>query len=85
MKVEYIPSPAVCSRKIEFELKDDGTISGLHFTGGCPGNLKAIGLMAEGRDAAEVAHLFSGLRCGGKATSCADQLSKAILEKIQKS
>nr|MCR5682096.1 TIGR03905 family TSCPD domain-containing protein [Clostridiales bacterium] len=56
----------------------DGKLSNVVFTGGCNGNLKAIGRLVEGKDAREIADLLRGNLCGFKNTSCADQLSKAI-------
>lgn len=75
--VEYTPV-GVCSRKISFDLTDDGKISNLTYIGGCNGNLKAIGKLVEGKDAQTVSLLLKGNSCGNRPTSCADQLSKAI-------
>ena len=49
------------------------------FTGGCNGNLKAIGKLVEGMDADEVVAILQGNTCGYNETSCADQLTRAIL------
>ena len=68
----------VCSREINFSIDEDGNLHQVRFTGGCDGNLKAIGKLIEGRNAADVAALLRGNDCGGRGTSCADQLSKAI-------
>ena len=47
--MEYIYFPrGVCSKKIDFEIDDDGKVHNVVFTGGCPGNLKAIGKLVEG-------------------------------------
>ena len=66
-----------CSSRINFELSD-GKIHRLSFENGCNGNLKALGILAEGMDAAELARKLKGLKCGGRDTSCADQLARAI-------
>ncbi|MBQ9438545.1 MAG: TIGR03905 family TSCPD domain-containing protein [Lachnospiraceae bacterium] len=71
----------VCSRKIDFKLQD-GKIYDLRFQGGCNGNLKAIGRLLEGRDAAEAAHILKGNDCANRGTSCADQLAIAIEEAL---
>lgn len=81
MKISYIPS-GVCSRKIEFELSDDHIVSGVKFTGGCPGNAIGISRLAEGRKAEELISLLSGVRCGMKPTSCPDQFAKALKEQL---
>ena len=71
-----------CSRQINFTLDDETRIHNLTFQGGCNGNLKAIGKLTEGQDAAEIADILAGNTCGGRPTSCADQLSKAIREAL---
>ena len=77
---EFTPQ-GVCARKITFGL-EDGKIHDLVFEGGCPGNLKAIGKLLEGKDAKEAADILLGNTCRGKATSCADQLAHALLEAL---
>ena len=68
----------VCSKQIDFALDAEGRIHDVQFTGGCPGNLPAIGKLIEGKDAKEIADILRGNPCGGRGTSCADQLSIAI-------
>ena len=67
----------VCSVKIDFDV-EDGKLHNVKFTGGCNGNLKAIGKLVEGKDAKEVADILRGNTCGFRVTSCADQFAKAI-------
>lgn len=76
---EYTPQ-GVCARKISFELSEDGIVSALHFEGGCKGNLAAISKLIEGMPAARVVDLLEGNDCGGRGTSCTDQLVKALQE-----
>lgn len=73
----YYPE-GVCSVKIDYDLDDEGRIHSLVFTGGCNGNLKAIGRLLEGKDARESADILRGNLCGPRGTSCADQLSKSL-------
>ncbi len=73
----------VCSRKITFGL-EDGKVHDLVFEGGCPGNLHALGLLLEGRDAAEIVALLKGNQCGRRGTSCADQLTIALDKALAK-
>ena len=63
-------------------MSSDGKIYNLVFTGGCHGNLKAIAKLVEGHDAKEIADILAGNTCAYKPTSCADQLSKSILEAL---
>ena len=66
-----------CSQKIYFNIKD-GKVYSVSFEKGCNGNLKALGILAEGRDAVELVQKLKGLQCDTKGTSCADQLAIAI-------
>ncbi len=80
-EVNYKPR-GVCSVLIHYELDDDGKMHNLSFVGGCNGNLKAIGRLLEGKDAKEAADILRGNDCGGRGTSCADQLAKSIDEAL---
>ena len=55
----------------------------VQFMGGCMGNLRAISKLIEGKNAKEVADILRGNTCGGKSTSCADQLARAIDEALK--
>ncbi len=80
--MQYIYTPkGVCARKITFDI-EDGKIINVKFEGGCNGNLKAVSLLVDGKDAKEIAELLAGNTCGFKSTSCTDQLSKAINEAL---
>ena len=72
-----------CSTKIEFDIEDKNIIKNVVFTSGCNGNLKAISKLVEGKNAKDIAELLNGNTCGMKSTSCADQLSKALLEALE--
>lgn len=76
-----MPLKGVCSVKVDFDM-EDGLLHNVKFTGGCDGNLKAIGRLVEGKKATEIADILRGNKCGFKSTSCADQLALA-LDKIQ--
>ena len=84
MAVYSYKTSGVCSQEIQFEIKD-GKVYHVQFIGGCPGNLQAISKLVEGADAAQVARLLAGNDCGGKGTSCADQLALAIQEALSSS
>ena len=81
MHYEFTPK-GVCSTKITFDLTGDGKLSNVAFTGGCDGNLKAIGKLVEGEDAKQIASTLRGNACDGADTSCADQLARAIEEAV---
>lgn len=73
----------VCSTQIDLDVTD-GKIHNLSYTGGCNGNLKALGAMCEGASAAEVIRRLSGITCGYKATSCSDQLARLLKDAMKK-
>lgn len=66
-----------CSRIISLDLDGD-TVHNVRFYGGCDGNLKAIPILVEGMTVGEVEKKLSGVECGLRGTSCADQLSRAV-------
>ncbi len=68
-----------CSQMISLDLDGD-IVHNVRFTGGCNGNLKAIPLLIEGWTVEQVAQKLSGVICGHRATSCADQLARAVRE-----
>lgn len=66
-----------CSRLISLDLDGD-RVHNVRFTGGCDGNLKAIPILVEGMTVDEIASRLSGIQCGGRNTSCGDQLARAV-------
>lgn len=82
MKEFTFQTSGVCSQEVSFALDDQNRVHNVHFLGGCPGNLLAIGKLVEGADATQVASLLKGNDCGGRGTSCADQLSRALTQAL---
>lgn len=80
----YMPQ-RVCSKQITFDLDDQNRLHNVNFFGGCPGNLLAIGKLVEGKDAREIVSILKGNDCGGRGTSCADQLAVAVDSAIRRS
>ena len=70
-----------CSQYIQFDI-EDGKLKNVQFIGGCNGNLKGIGALVEGMDAEAVIARLEGTTCGGKPTSCPDQLARAVKEAL---
>ncbi len=66
-----------CSTRITFDLDGD-IVRNVEFTGGCNGNLRAITKLVDGFTVDQIAQKLSGTLCGHRATSCADQLAKAV-------
>ena len=54
----------------------------MHFVGGCNGNTQGVAALAAGRKVEELIPLLDGINCGGKGTSCPDQLAKALKEAL---
>ena len=77
MKDYTIPTQNICPRSISFSL-EDGKVYNIKFQGGCPGNTKAIAKLLEGADAQYIVDMLKGNDCGGKGTSCADQLARGV-------
>lgn len=69
----------VCSREIRFEI-DGNTIKTVQFIGGCSGNTQGVARLIEGMDVDEAIKRIDGIDCGGRGTSCPDQLAKALKE-----
>lgn len=67
----------VCSSQIEIET-ENGIVLNVAFKGGCAGNLIGIGALVKGGTIEDVIEKLEGITCGGKATSCPDQLAKAL-------
>lgn len=78
MQYNYKTS-GTCSREIIFEI-EDGKVKNLRFVGGCNGNLQGIGALVEGMNVTDVIARVEGISCGGRPTSCPDQLAKALKE-----
>ncbi|MCQ2435452.1 MAG: TIGR03905 family TSCPD domain-containing protein [Clostridia bacterium] len=68
-----------CSRQINITLDDD-TIISVSFVGGCSGNTKGIASLVAGMKVDDVIEKLEGIDCGGKGTSCPDQLAHALMQ-----
>ncbi len=83
MKHVSYKTNSVCSRNIQFDISEQNTIHNVIFEGGCNGNLQAVSRLVEGKKAQEIVDILKGTICGYKSTSCADQLSTALLQAIE--
>ena len=66
-----------CSQLISLDIDGD-KVYNVSFTGGCNGNLKAIPILVDGMTVERIEEKLSGVLCGRRPTSCADQLTKAV-------
>ena len=76
--MDYTPK-GVCSQNIHFDIVDH-KVRNVSFRGGCNGNLQGISRLIDGMDVDEAISRLDGIQCGFKATSCPDQLAKALKE-----
>ncbi len=74
--ITYQPR-GVCSRHMEIDV-DGGVIRDVRVVGGCSGNLQGICSLLRGMKVEDAIARMEGIRCGGKATSCPDQLAQAL-------
>lgn len=78
MTYEY-KTRGVCSRSIVIDV-DDETVKSVRFVGGCNGNTQGVASLVAGMKIDEVIGRLSGINCGGRGTSCPDQLSQALIQ-----
>ena len=75
-KITFITN-GTCSKKIEIVIDNDA-VQKVDFNDGCDGNLQGIGKLVEGLTVADVIRRLKGIDCGGRGTSCPDQLARAL-------
>lgn len=84
MKYTY-KTEKTCSKEIKFDLNGNIVTNVEFLGGGCPGNLQALPRLVDGMTVEEIQDKISGIICGFRGTSCADQLAKAVLNAYEKS
>lgn len=78
MEYKYTPK-GVCSMQMIFEIEDN-VIKSLKIIGGCPGNTIGVSRLVVGKSVDEVIEMLKGIPCGGRGTSCPDQVAVALEE-----
>ena len=81
--ITAIPSELVCSKLIDFDLKD-GKIYNLRYLRGCNGNLQALGALLEGADTDFALERLLGINCAGRGTSCSDQFARVLKQVLKR-
>ena len=76
MKFTY-KTNGVCSRSIDIEV-ENGIVKSVVYTGGCHGNLQAVGQLVKGMKVEDVIAKLENIKCGFKDTSCPAQLALAL-------
>ena len=78
--MEYVYTPqGVCYMKMIFNIEGN-ILKSLKIIGGCPGNTIGVSRLVEGRTIEEVIEMLKGIPCGGRGTSCPDQVARALEE-----
>ena len=72
-----------CSRQIVIDV-EDGIVTNVTFVGGCSGNTQGVARLAKGMKVEDVVARLKGIHCGGKPTSCPDQLAQALEQYLAK-
>jgi len=72
----------VCARRVSFDIEDN-KVKNVNFLGGCQGNTTGVARLIEGMDVDDAISRLNGIDCGGKGTSCPDQLAKALMQTKQ--
>ena len=80
MTINYT-TRGVCSRQINIEITN-GIIDSVRFVGGCHGNTQGISALVRGMRVEEAIAKLEGIDCGGRGTSCPDQLAKALKQAL---
>lgn len=78
MKHTLYKTQGTCSQFIDVTVDENDVIQQVVFYGGCHGNLQGISRLVTGRKIDDVMGILNGIRCGDKATSCPDQLCRAL-------
>ncbi len=68
----------VCSKEIEFHV-EESILKEVKFYAGCPGSLQGMSRLISGMHIDDAIEKLHGIICGGKNTSCPDQLAKALM------
>ncbi|MBQ7194975.1 MAG: TIGR03905 family TSCPD domain-containing protein [Bacteroidales bacterium] len=76
-KASFATCGAVCSVQIDIEMDGD-TVRSVRYTRGCNGNTQGVASLCAGMKKDEVIARLEGIDCGGRGTSCPDQLARAL-------
>jgi len=81
MKSYSYQTHGTCSRQIDVTLDGDVIVE-VKFHRGCMGNTQGVAALVKGMKAEEAIRRLKGIDCGGKGTSCPDQLARALTEML---
>lgn len=78
--IQFRPN-GVCSQLIQVAIEGD-IIKDMGFLGGCSGNLQGLSALCRGMKINDVIERLKGIDCGGKGTSCPDQLAQCLIQYV---
>lgn len=81
MKRYSYKTHGTCSRQIDVTLNGE-VIEEVVFHSGCMGNTQGVAALVKGMKAEEAIRRLKGIDCGGRGTSCPDQLARALTEML---
>ena len=76
MKYVY-NTTGTCTKQFGIEI-EHGRLVKLESAGGCPGNLIGMAALVQDMEIDEIIKRLEGIKCGGRPTSCPDQLAQAL-------
>ena len=76
--------PMTFAQQVRLVLSLSTIIKEVKVEGGCSGNLQGISRLVVGMKATDAIERMKGISCGGKPTSCPDQLAKGLEEALKK-
>lgn len=79
MEYRFTPSNRVCSQEMIIELEGE-IVKKVTIIGGCAGNTVGVSKLIEGMKIEDAIKRLKGIPCGGRGTSCPDQLAIALEE-----
>jgi uncharacterized protein (TIGR03905 family) len=77
-RIEYTPK-SVCASNIAIEI-EAGIIKKLEIKDGCPGNGIGISALCKDQPITEVIKRLQNIPCGGRASSCPNEVARALIE-----
>ena len=75
--MQKVKTKGVCATEIAFDI-EGSTIKSVEFVRGCPGNTMGLTMLLQGMEVEEAVRKLKGINCGGRGTSCPDQLATAL-------
>ena len=72
-----VKTSGICAKEIDLVIEDD-IVQYVEFKGGCEGNARGMNMLLQGMNTDEVIKRLDGISCGPRASSCPDQLAKAL-------